>query len=80
MSALDTMLPTAPGTAPDREIEIRVFKPWYSGFCGPGPECRDGRQTNKVGESIRHCLGEAINGDKAVRRVVPCACACHQEQ
>lgn len=61
------------------DVEIRVYKPWYSGRCGPGPECRDGTSANKVGEPIRRCLREAVNGAKASRQIVPCACLCHHQ-
>lgn len=54
-------------------------RPWYSGFCGSGPLCRDGRRTNKAGEVIRHCVYVAQNGANAPRRFMYCACACHRD-
>lgn len=69
----------------DAAEPVRPTKDWYSGWCNggapigktPGPGCRDGRQTNKVGEPIINCRYIAINGEKAATPVMHCACACH---
>lgn len=57
----------------------KAARDWFSGWCGPGPTCRDGLTHNKVGEEIRQCRHVGINGPRALRPFVVCACSCHTE-
>lgn len=77
MSAVVAVEPQVADT--DDTPPSKPQRPWHSGFCGPGPECADGRVTNKAGEPVRHCRYEAINGEKATRPVIYCACTCHTD-
>lgn len=55
----------------------KAARDWFSGWCGPGPECLDGLTHNKAGEEIRQCRHVGINGPRALRPYVVCACTCH---
>lgn len=61
--------------------DAKPSKPWFSGYCGPGPAplCNDENHLDNVGQVIRHCLYVGENGAKAPKRFLYCACSCHKD-
>lgn len=75
---------TTPTTSDDatavggKEKAGRPRRPWFSGFCGPGP-CRDEKTLDANGNPRHYCRGETENGYKVEPRYLFCACVCHRE-
>lgn len=85
-SSMDDWAPRTPAAAPvvetpaepaDVVVLARPKRDWYSGWCGAGDTCGDGRSKNKIGEPILRCLYVAENGSKATLPRLYCSCACH---
>jgi hypothetical protein len=68
-------------TTPSRTVTVRATNakptkasapvpraPFTTGFCGPGPACKD------VHRSCKHAIQ---NGSNATTPVIYCACSCH---
>jgi hypothetical protein len=74
---------TSSNTSESKKVEPtgpqRPQRPVFSGWCGPGP-CRDTIHTNKAGQPVRQCRYAMVNGDKAPRPVIYCACVCHDSE
>lgn len=67
--------------AEQRSENTKPARPWFSGWCGPNGQtrCNDEHRHNKAGEVVRLCRYLCENGEKAARRFVYCACACHAD-
>jgi hypothetical protein len=64
----------------DDEPKAKASRPFFTGWCGPGPDCREEtRELNKSGEPVRRCRYACENGSKAPRPIVYCACSCHRD-